>query len=86
MNKATIKKKYPFPRIDDLFDQMKGERIFSNIELRLGYHESSKNKDDISKTMFRIRYGKYKFRVVPFGLSNGTIIFMCLINGVFREY
>jgi hypothetical protein len=29
LNKVTIKNKYPFPRIDDLFDQLKGARIFS---------------------------------------------------------
>ena len=32
LNKVTVKNKYPFPRIDDLFDQMKGEKVFSNIE------------------------------------------------------
>jgi hypothetical protein len=38
LNKVTIKNKYPLPRIDDLFDHLKGVRIFSKIALRLGYH------------------------------------------------
>jgi hypothetical protein len=38
LNKVTIKNKYPLPRIDDLFDQLKNERIFSKIDLRYGYH------------------------------------------------
>jgi hypothetical protein len=33
LNKVTIKNKYPLPRIDDLFDQLKGEKIFSKIDL-----------------------------------------------------
>jgi hypothetical protein len=86
LNKFTIKNKYPFPRIDDLFDQLKGARIFFNIDLRLGYHQVMINEEDISKTTFRKIYGHYEFTVVPFGLSNDPTIFMCLMNGVFMEY
>jgi hypothetical protein len=43
-------------------------------------------EEDIKKTLFRERYGNYEFMVVPFGLSNALTIFMCLMNGVFREY
>jgi hypothetical protein len=39
LNKVTIKKKYHLPRIYDLFDQMKGARIFSKIDFRSGYHQ-----------------------------------------------
>jgi hypothetical protein len=39
LDKVTLKNKYPLPRIDDLFDQLKGARIFSNIDLRSGYHQ-----------------------------------------------
>jgi hypothetical protein len=69
-----------------LFDQLKGERIFSKIELISHYHQVRIKEEDISKTTFRTRYGNYEFTVVPFGLSNAPTIFMCLMNGVFREY
>ena len=36
LNKMTVKNKYPFPRIDDLFDQLKGASVFSKIDLDLG--------------------------------------------------
>jgi hypothetical protein len=39
LNKATIKNQYLLPRIDDLFDQMKGATVFLNINLRSGYHQ-----------------------------------------------
>jgi hypothetical protein len=86
LNKVTIKNKYPFPRIDDLFDQLKGARIFLKIELRSGYHQVRIKEEDINKTTFITRYGHYEFTVVSFGLSNAPTIFMCLMNGVFREY
>ena len=86
LNKVTIKNKYPLPRIDDLFDQLKDAKIFSKIDLRSGYHQVRIKEEYISKTAFRTRYGQYEFTVVPFGLSNTTANFMCLMNGVFREY
>jgi hypothetical protein len=38
LNEVTIKNKYSLPRIEDLFDQMKGASVFSKIDLRSGYH------------------------------------------------
>jgi hypothetical protein len=39
LNEVTIKNKYPLPRIDDLFNQLRGACVFSKIDLRLGYHQ-----------------------------------------------
>jgi hypothetical protein len=38
LNEVTIKNKYPLPHTEDLFDQLKGARVFSKIDLRSGYH------------------------------------------------
>jgi hypothetical protein len=73
------------PRIDDLFDKVKGAIIFSKIDLRLGYHQVRIKEEDINKTIFRTRHENYEFMVVPFGLSIASVVFMCLMNGVFRE-
>jgi hypothetical protein len=86
LTKVTIKNKYPLPRIHDLFDQLKGARIFSKIDLRSNYHQVRIKEEDINKTTFRTRYGHYEFTIVPFELSNAPIIFMCLMNGVSTEY
>ena len=82
----NIKNKYPLPRIDDLFDQLKGAKIFSKIDLRSEYHQVRIKDEDINKTAFRTMYSHYKFTVVPFGLSNTPVVFMCLMNGVFGDY
>jgi hypothetical protein len=65
-----MKNKYPLHRIDDLFDQLRGENIFSKIDLRLRYHRVRIKEEDISKTYFKTRYGHYEFVVVSFGLKN----------------
>jgi len=39
LNKITVKSRYPLPRIDDLFDQLRGVGTFSKIDLHLGYHQ-----------------------------------------------
>ena len=82
----TIKNKYPLPRIDDLFDQLQGAGIFSKIDLRSGYHQLKIKEEDRPKSMFRTRYGHYKFMVMPFGLTNAQAAFMDLMNRVFHDY
>jgi hypothetical protein len=86
LNDVTIKNKYPLPRIEDLFDKMRGARVFSKIDLRLGYHQMKIRPSDIPKTAFSTRYGLYEFTVMSFGLTNAPTYFMNLMNKVFTEY
>ena len=86
LNKLTVKNKYPLPRIDDLFDQVRGAKVFSKIYLRSRYHQIHIKDEDICKTAFRTRYGHYEFVVLPFGLKNVPATFMRLMHGIFHQY
>ncbi|WVZ88900.1 hypothetical protein U9M48_035367 [Paspalum notatum var. saurae] len=77
LNAITVKNKYPLPRIEDLFDQLKGACVFSKIDLRSGYHQLRIRPSDIPKIAFMI---------MSFGLTNALAFFMYMMNSVFMEY
>jgi len=85
-NKVTTKNRFHLPRIDDLFDQLKGAIMFLKIDLRSGYRQVHMKEENIYKTMFKTRYGHYEFVVVPFDLTNTPTTFMCLMNNVLHPY
>ncbi|GKA11087.1 putative reverse transcriptase domain-containing protein [Tanacetum coccineum] len=86
LNKLNVKNRYPLPRIDDLFDQLQGSRVYSKIDLRSGYHQLGVREEDIPETTFRTRYGHYEFQVMPFGLTNAPAVFMDMMNRVCKPY
>jgi hypothetical protein len=86
LNEVTIKNKYPLRRIEDLFDQMRGAKVFSKIDLHSGYHQMKIRWSNIPKTAFTTRYGLSEYIVMSFGLTNAPAYFMYLMNKVFMEY
>ena len=86
LNKMTVKNKYPLPRIDDLFDQLKGTGVLSKIDLRSGYHQLRIKDANVNKTTFRMRCGHYEFLVMSFGLTNAPTVFIDLMNHVFQPF
>ncbi|KAA3461876.1 RNA-directed DNA polymerase-like protein [Gossypium australe] len=73
LNKLTIKNKYPFPRINDMFDQLHGATMFPKIDLQSSYYQLKVKESDMLKTTFKTRYK-------PFGLTNAPATFMDLMN------
>ena len=86
LNKVTIKNKYPLPRIDDLFDQLAGAKVFSRLDLASGFHQMKVEDSSVKYTAFNTRYGLYEFLVMPFGLTNAPSYFVDLMNRTFRDF
>ena len=86
MNRVTIKNRYPLHRIDDIFDQLRGVRVYSKVDLHTGYHQLRVREADIPKIAFRMRYGHFEFTMMPFGLMNSPVALMDLMLRVFQPY
>ena len=86
LNRVTIKNQYPLLTINDLFDQRKGARVYTKIDLHTGYHQLRVREADIPKTAFRMQYGHFEFIMMPFGLTNAPAAFIDLMHRVFQPY
>jgi hypothetical protein len=86
LNTMTMKNKYLFLWINDLFNQLKRARVFLKIYLRTWYYQLKIEESNVPKTAFRTRNGHYEFLVIALGLANTPTIFMDLMNKVIQMY
>jgi len=81
-----VKNCYPLPRINYIFDRLRGEGTVSKIALHSGYHQLWIKEEDIPYGAFRTQYRHYEFVVTPVRLTNTLAALIDLINQVFKPY
>ena len=85
LNKLTIKDSYPLPHYKDFLDNMGSAKYFTSINLHSGYWQCYISDEDILKTACLMRYGLYKWVIIPMGLMNAPATFMQTMNKLFSN-
>ncbi len=86
LNELTKKDPYPIPLIDEMMARISKARIFTKIDIQQAFHKIRMDTDSEDYTTFRTRYGSYKYKVLPFGLTNGPATFQRFINDILMEH
>ena len=82
LNMATTDDPYPMPRIDTLLDNIGNAAFITTLDLSKGYYQVPVNTEDIDKTTFTSPLGKFRFKVMPFGLKNAPSTFQRLMDRI----
>ena len=85
LNKVTIINQYLLPLMNELRDHVRGAKIFTKLDLKSRYNLIRIKEGDEWKTAFRMRYGLFEYKVMPFGLANAPATFQNMMNEVFRD-
>lgn len=85
LNSVTISDKYPIPEITEVLSNLGGNKFFTVVDLKSGFHQIPLKEGDKQKTAFSINNGKYEFNRLPFGLKNAPAIFQRTLDDILRE-
>ncbi len=84
LNKKSIRNVFPLPRIDEIFDELRGAKIFSKMDLNIAYHQIRIRDGDEEKTAFNCQEGHFEFTVMTFGLTNAPPTWQTMIQQVLK--
>ena len=86
LNAVTRKDRYPLPLLDETLARMSQAKIFTKLDIRQAFYRIRVHPDSEDLTTFRTRYGTYKYKVLPFGLTNGPATWQRYMNDTLFDY
>jgi transposase InsO family protein len=86
LNLLTKKDRYPLPLIDETLARIGRAKLFTKLDIRQAFHRIRIHPDSEELTTFRTRFGAYKCKVLPFGLTNGPATYQRYMNDVLFDY
>lgn len=85
INQVTTRDNYMSPRIDEIYDSLVGENIFSILDSTSGYYQLAIDDADKEKTAFSFKGRLYKYNRMPFGLCNAPASFQRAMDRLFER-
>jgi len=85
LNQITIRDVFPLPNINEIFDKLRGAKIFTTCDSYSGYHQIPVPTKDRPKTAFISENGLFQYRRAPFGLVNLPSQFMREMKKIFQD-
>ena len=85
LNKVTILNRNPLPLMNELRNRVRGAKIFTKLDHKSGYNLIQIKEGDEWKTAFRMRYGLFEYKVMPFRLANAPTTFQNMMNEIFSD-
>ncbi|KAL6227709.1 hypothetical protein ACLB2K_001666 [Fragaria x ananassa] len=86
VNKKTVKDGYQIAQVRVLINRLKGAKIFSKFDAKLGFWQVKMHPDSIALTAFGTPQGHYEWLVMPFGLKQAPSIFQRKMDNIFKPY
>ena len=86
LNALTRKDRYPLPLLEETLARMSKAKIFTKLDIRQAFYRIRMHPDSEDLTTFRTRYGTYKCKVLPFGLTNGPATWQRYMNDTLFDY